>query len=52
MTVAASMRRPVCVKSYESSANVFFSFISFYLDYAQNQPAERRSRSVGALVIE
>jgi hypothetical protein len=29
ITVAASMRRPVCVKSYESSANVFFSFISF-----------------------
>jgi len=25
---------------------------SLYLDYAQNQPVERRSRSVGALVIE
>ena len=25
---------------------------TFYLDYAQNQPVERLSRSVGALVIE
>jgi hypothetical protein len=24
----------------------------FYVDYAQNQPAEHRSRSVGAFVIE